>query len=639
MQSSGEWYFDQIEETEKTREALKSLDGRYRVARGGLFFLSLALLLMSFMFGNEFAGIAKGIWWLGWIVFLGFVFVAGAHEKQRERIEQLRGRRAVLRRLNARIQRRWDRLPQWKPSRSDLAKTTKLANDVADDLDLFGEGSLMQLISMAYTGPGERTLGSWLIEPTDGKTATSRSEAARALSGNRAARLRFYELSRWASVSAAEPDAFVAWAGGNRWLEHRKWLVLWARVVAPLTVASFFLGGFLHSGDDGIDLYRGLVIACIPLFVNLLITVGTSGPIHRIFAHAVNRRGDIDGYLEMFEQAERLPTGTTLVQEIQQQLGDSETGAIAAMKRLSRLAKWITARRGGVSYALFMVLQLTILWDVHLLERLERWQTEDGTRANDWFVALGKLEALQSLAALYDDYPEWAVPQWLSNGPASSLRAEGIGHPLLPDTVRVCNDVSIGPSGTLLLVTGSNMSGKSTMLRSLGLNVILASAGAPVCARRFELPTVDLATSIRVRDSIKEGVSFYMAELHRLRDVVTQARLSAQRPDRVTLYLLDEILQGTNSRERAIAVVQVLRHLLGCGAIGAISTHDLELAEEPELVACAEVVHFRETIEIDEQGHETMSFDYRMRSGVTPTTNALRLLELVGLGDTPPNAS
>jgi DNA mismatch repair ATPase MutS len=202
----------------------------------------------------------------------------------------------------------------------------------------------------------------------------------------------------------------------------------------------------------------------------------------------------------------------------------------------------------------------------------------------------------------------------------------------LPDSARVANDVTVGPPGTLLLVTGSNMSGKSTMLRSIGLNVALAGIGAPVCAQQFQLSSVELATSIRVSDDVSQGVSFYMAELKRLKSVVDHARAMAKSQGRTCLFLLDEILQGTNSRERQIAVVKVLGHLMESRAIGAISTHDLELADEPELMSISRAVHFRETIRPDAAGNEQMTFDYKMREGVSPTTNALRLLEMVGLG-------
>ncbi|MEM6366384.1 MAG: MutS family DNA mismatch repair protein, partial [Planctomycetota bacterium] len=213
------------------------------------------------------------------------------------------------------------------------------------------------------------------------------------------------------------------------------------------------------------------------------------------------------------------------------------------------------------------------------------------------------------------------------------VQMKQVGHPLLAETSRVCNDVSLGPRGTLLLVTGSNMSGKSTMLRSVGLNMALATAGGPVCCEAMRLPAIELSTSIRVADDLSEGVSFYMAELNRLAEVVRHAKAMAESADskRMTVFLLDEILQGTNSRERQIAVARVLRHLVGFGAIGAITTHDLELADDPDLADMATTVHFRETITPDADGNDRMTFDYVMRQGVSPTTNALRLLEMVGL--------
>ena len=321
-----------------------------------------------------------------------------------------------------------------------------------------------------------------------------------------------------------------------------------------------------------------------------------------------------------------------MLSRIRETLLQDELNAIRAMDGLARVARAGGLKQSAATFLIYLPLQAFALWDVRVLQRLEAWQAVYGHRSRAWFESLGEMEALLSLAAVRDEYPGWVMPNWKGREEPVVLAATAIGHPLLSDTGRVCNDVAIGPPGTFLLITGSNMSGKSTMLRSVGLNVALAAAGAPVCASRFELPSLELATSIRVSDDLSQGVSFYMAELQRLKSVVDQARQTAEADDRVLLFLLDEILQGTNSRERQIAVTQVLRTLSGTGAIGAITTHDLELAEEPELSSLATTVHFRETIETDKDGHEQMTFDYQMREGVSPTTNALRLLEMVGLG-------
>jgi DNA mismatch repair ATPase MutS len=215
------------------------------------------------------------------------------------------------------------------------------------------------------------------------------------------------------------------------------------------------------------------------------------------------------------------------------------------------------------------------------------------------------------------------------------VQARRIAHPLLEDAQRVPNDVTIPRQHPLLLVTGSNMAGKSTLLRALGLNLLLARTGAPICASAYEGELMELATSVRVQDSVQDGVSYFMAELHRLRQVVEASRRfqpsnGQSSQSRPVLALLDEILQGTNSRERQIAVLHVVEQLIETGAIIAMTTHDLELAGLSLIEQQGQVVHFREYFEMVD-GQERMRFDYLMRPGPTPTTNALKLLEFVGL--------
>ena len=215
--------------------------------------------------------------------------------------------------------------------------------------------------------------------------------------------------------------------------------------------------------------------------------------------------------------------------------------------------------------------------------------------------------------------------------PEKTIVARQLGHPLIADDRCARNDVEIGPAGTFVLVTGSNMSGKSTLLRAVGLNVILAQAGAPVCASQLRMPSVQLATSMRTRDSLAAGVSFFMAELRRLKEIVDQSKIN-QQGSQLCLYLLDEILQGTNSAERHIAVSRIISHLIEQESIGMVSTHDLELAQSPTLTSACRTVHFRESI-TGHDGNEQMTFDYVLRPGLAATTNALKLLKFVGLGD------
>jgi DNA mismatch repair ATPase MutS len=237
------------------------------------------------------------------------------------------------------------------------------------------------------------------------------------------------------------------------------------------------------------------------------------------------------------------------------------------------------------------------------------------------------------VATLAHDQPDWAFPTF-HDDPKQPLRAAALGHPLLRPASCVRNDVSVGPPGTFLFVTGSNMSGKSTLLRAIGANAVLAAAGAPVCASELALPPVLVRTSMRIEDSLSEGISLFMAELLRIKAVV-EAASSAQGSGRTVLYLLDEILHGTNTAERRIAARGVLRHLLATGAVGAVSSHDLTLADSDDLRAAARSVHFREDVH-EGSGADSdavLTFDYHLREGVATTRNALKLLGAVGLGD------
>ena len=261
--------------------------------------------------------------------------------------------------------------------------------------------------------------------------------------------------------------------------------------------------------------------------------------------------------------------------------------------------------------------------------RLERWQRNAGVRARRWFDALAEVETLAAFARLAHAEPHWAYPT-VAPDDASEIRVRRLAHPLLAPGERVANDVTVGPPGTFLFVTGSNMSGKSTLLRSIGTNVVLAQAGSPVCATRMRLPPLVLHTSIRVQDSLEQGVSVFLAELQRLRQIIDGARAVRSDDRRTSLYLLDEMLHGTNAEERRIAARRILRHLLELDAIGVVTTHDLTLVDTPELESARGDVHFTETM-TDEDGRTVMSFDYRLRPGLATSRNALELMRAIGL--------
>ncbi len=651
-------YVDQLAIIDRDLESLTARDSRLGSIRVGLFFFLVIGFGFAITTGHPF--------WItvAVVALVAFLVAVVRNETVRNEMEILQSRSRTLRRLVRRLDRDWQALAN--DSLGNVADAIQLDSRqgaLAGDLDLIGDASLFQLVSMAATTPGQRTLANWLTRPTDPDTAMQRHHAVQALAPARQERLQFYTLAREVGTSTGDPDSFVKWAASPMWLPSRRWLIPWGNFTAALAIAAIVVLIYATFTEDR-DLTRFSFVALIAIaVVNLSIGSLLLGPVAQIFSIAIQSRRSVEDYAELFRSAELLPSaapentapGDTVGRIRERLLGSASKreSASLAMTRLAVVAKAGSLKHSAATFLIYLPLQAFALWDVRVLRRLEAWKEQYSPQVQDWFVALGELESLLSLAALADEYPNWASPEWIQSGTDAAqqvnpnenvvLACERLGHPLLRDEVRVRNDVTIGPSGTLLLVTGSNMSGKSTMLRSVGLNVSLAMAGGPVCCQSMRLPPLEMATSIRVSDDLSQGVSFYMAELNRLAAVVEHARElhanteladdSAAAFSPRLLFLLDEILQGTNSRERQIAVTRVLGMLVDSGAIGAITTHDLELADEPELARIAHTVHFRETITPDADGDERMTFDYTMRAGVSPTTNALRLLEMVGLGE------
>jgi len=293
-------------------------------------------------------------------------------------------------------------------------------------------------------------------------------------------------------------------------------------------------------------------------------------------------------------------------------------GAIApsaAMRQLARLSSMAEQRRNQ----LHVVVNVLTLWDLHVFFRLDDWRRRYGRDVAGWLDRLADVEALACLGGYLHDRPDLVMPEVLEAGPR--FVAERLSHPLLDDAV--ANDVSLERPGQLLLVTGSNMSGKSTLLRAIGLNTVLALAGGPVSTRRLSLSAVHTWTSMRVQDSLEQGVSFFYAEVRRLKRVLDGA---AATPG-AALVLVDEMLLGTNTRERRLASGEVVHLLLASGCIGAVTTHDLSLAELAATDGSRlHAVHFQDVLE-DGQ----MRFDYKLRDGVVKSTNALRVLALAGI--------
>jgi DNA mismatch repair ATPase MutS len=267
-------------------------------------------------------------------------------------------------------------------------------------------------------------------------------------------------------------------------------------------------------------------------------------------------------------------------------------------------------------------------WDLWFTYRLQQIQAQVASHLPTWLDRLAEAEAASALATFAALQPSYHWPDPLTvdpqrNGAQARLSAKGLAHPLIPETHRISNDLSLETLGTVLLVTGSNMSGKSTFLRTLGINLCLAQAGAPICASQFEWTWVRLATCIRVDDSLEAGLSFFYAEVKRLKSLLDATTDRSSTP---VLFLIDEIFKGTNNRERLIGSRSYITALSQSNGFGLVTTHDLELTDLDKTVPGLRNAHFQETVAAG-----ALQFDYKLRPGPCPTTNALRIMELEGL--------
>lgn len=576
-------------------------------------FVAFLVALAPWVVAELSAAVPDAVGWASLPLAAVFFGLVGRHRRLRRRLRRVEVARDLARRGVARLDRDWDALGPATPPPPEAGPE----HPWAVDLDLYGRASLRALLLRSRTPMGRRILDDWLLAPADPAAARGRQAAVQELAGEAALREAVaVEGALLDPVDEAVLGRFIAWGEDAPIVGGAAAVAAW---VLPVVTALLALG-------DVLDLVPGWSWA-LPLAVQAAVAHRLGHRLHGSFARASSGAPGLRRYHHLFALWEEAAGEAPLRGEQVAILRGPGRSASEALASLERILDAADARFSS----LHPVVAVGLLWDVHVGRALDRWRLADGRRVAAWMESLGVLESLSSVATLAADHPEWPFPVFAAPGDVPRFDAVGLGHPLLSDAAGVRNDVALGPPGRVLLVTGSNMSGKSTLLRSLGLSVVMAGLGGPVCARSLRLPACRLFTSMRVQDSIEAGVSFFMAELHRL-GAILEAAPDPESPDPPLFYLVDEILQGTNSEERRIAGRRFVRHLLRRRAIGAVTTHDLGFHAHPEVEAAADLVHFRESVD-DVADGPGLSFDYRLRPGLATTRNALRLAERVGLVD------
>ena len=497
----------------------------------------------------------------------------------------------------------------------------------AADFDLFGAGSLFELLSLSVTRAGRRTLALWLKHPSaDAAEIVARQQAVLELREN-------VDLREDVAIEAAEVTRDVEKARLDEWgsvapvtfsgAERAAAVVLPAVsvVLILLTIPSLVakLVGLTHP-EAVLRLGAFANVPVTPLVLSIIATLFLARRLHpRIepIIAAVERAEPALALLgRVLGRLERESFHSARLTLLGKQLQGADGGrASEEIERLRRLVALLDARRNQF----FAPIAAILLWGVHVALAIERWRTRSGARIGGWIEAVGEIEALSSLASLAFENPSYAMPEISTDGPL--FDAAALGHPLIPAERRITNDIRLDATLRLLVISGSNMSGKSTMMRSVGLGAVMAMAGAPVCAASLRIAPAAVGASIRVSDSLQENASRFYAEILRIRQVLEMAK------EGPLLYLLDEVLAGTNSHDRRIGAEAIVRSLVERGAIGLVSTHDLALAKiAEELAPRGANVHFEDHLE---EGR--VVFDYRMRPGVVTKSNALELMRSVGI--------
>lgn len=475
----------------------------------------------------------------------------------------------------------------------------------AEDLDLFGHGSLFELLSRARTRVGEETLAHWLLQPAAPDVVRARQAAVSELRPRLDLREDLALLGEGVR-SGEDAQGLAAWAAAPPWPISR-WLRVTAIVLAALAVAALILcvAGF------------GVMPFLVALAVGQAFAFRYRAPVGRVI-NAVDAAGRdlalLSGVLRRLEQ-ERFASPRLV--ELRAALDVEGLAPSQQIARLNGLIDLLDARRN----MMFAPLAVILLWPVQLAIAIERWRQSSGPAVARWLAAVGELEALSSLAGYSYEHPRDPFPELIEGG--TCFEGEGLGHPLIPESRNVRTDLCLSDElRRVLIVSGSNMSGKSTLLRTLGTNTVLALAGATVRARRLRLSPLQVGASIRIQDSLQAGASRFYAEITRLRQIVELTKGALP-----VLFLLDEILHGTNSHDRRIGAEGVVCGLTERGAIGLVTTHDLTLARiADELAPHAANVHFEDHLEAGK-----MTFDYQLRPGIVQRSNALELMRSVGL--------
>lgn len=587
-----------IVQREKLEKNIKELDGRsstYSAIRLCVFIAAVACLIIG-IYDNRGIVIVAGV--VLAVVFVALVFI---HGKLSEELEYKKAKSEVLRRYIERFGEGWK---NFDDNGSQYIESEDL---VAKDMDLLGPNSLYQFICVAGTEDGRRSLAKSIKDPEyDIQTIEKRQKAIKELADKTEFSMDFETLGVKANTGKKKKytaDEFVAYCGGD---DHIPALFNVMRFVLPaITVVVLILGiaGRINIGWT-----------LVSFFAVLLISWLFSGVAGQAVMPMISFGYVIEDYIRMFELISAENFDSELLNDIKGHLSN-DSGALSAIKKLRSISAAFNIRYNPIVHQILCGL---VMWDFHLGRMMDKWKLKNGASVAGWIKAVSDMEELMSFAVLARTR-EVSYPQ-VGDNERVHVDARNMRHPLIKPDVVVENDACF--KGGATIITGSNMSGKTTFLRTLGINLVLAYAGAPVCAAYMEADIMKIFTSMRVTDDVSNGISTFYAEILRIKTMVEY-----KKKDKPMLCLIDEIFKGTNSADRIVGATQVIRKLSGARSMTLVSTHDFELCDlKGDDGVPAANYHFEEYYEGDQ-----LKFDYKKKDGRCTTTNAMAILHMAGL--------
>lgn len=476
----------------------------------------------------------------------------------------------------------------------------------ASDLDIFGSHSLFQFINRSVTKTGNNTLADWLSHPSPNQEIERRQTAVKELTQQIDWRQNLIEYGLDSHLENDDPDFVIDWGKTPSPFHGNKKLHFAIFVLPVLSVAALL---YSFTGSQ------------LPITLMIMISIG----IHYFNFRKVNgaheqtaKRGKmLNTYTYIIKQFENRNWSSAKLNELKKNLASKNKPTSQKIHQLTQLIELLDQR---FNFLVQIFINLLFFYELHILFCIDRWKQKYGADTEKWFSTIGEIEALSSQANLSFNHEDWCFASLLPEHFLMEMKEAG--HPMIDQMKRVNNDYQLKGPGVVHIVTGSNMAGKSTFLRTIGVNVVLALSGAPVCAREMKVSNVEVNTSMRIKDSIEENESSFYAELKRIQQVIEKVNRKEK-----ALLLLDEILRGTNSKDKHTGSKALIKQLVKYDAVALVATHDLELsALENELSGKVENRFF--DIKID---GEQLYFDYKVQKGVCKTFNAPILMQKMGI--------